>query len=165
MKNEFRHMMYWDDHVEARALATSSSGARTATRARTVRVSNTNCQCASVDFAVVPPDAYREYLVVRLWLADRSKWSGSVMAHLKLDSKLAWLPLFHGDPVTIRWTGQIKCPAASSVTGPQFALVRLNWKGKGEGTRSRFAGYCQSGRVASRPHASGSQYRRCHHSM
>jgi hypothetical protein len=97
----------------------------------TVRVFDVNCQCAGVDLAVVPHDVRTDFQIASILAAsplcpDAGR-IGAAIAHATFDRRLSWAPLLERD-------GGEKpdrtIPGADSATGPQTAIVRLNWKPK-----------------------------------
>lgn len=100
----------------------------------TVRVSDTNCQCAGVEVAAVKPYDFKDYAVVSaLAGGPLGPASGplAAIAHVTLDRRLAWSPLLDKDKdggakydVTI--------PAADPAAGTQPVIIRLAWNPKGE---------------------------------
>jgi hypothetical protein len=130
-----RHLIYWNDQLEVGAPGHYEFWCENRNEQPvTARVASVNCQCASVDYAVVPPDAQREYLVESA-LTGGPLGSGpaAVLAHLNFRQKLEWRPLYVVD------TGEKveQTVPAATAAGPQLAIVRLNWKGKGEvGTKT-----------------------------
>jgi hypothetical protein len=100
----------------------------------TVRVSGTNCQCAGVELAVVPPDAFRDYAVGSALAGGPlcpAAAPAAVLTHLALRARLTWEPLWRDSEPTER-----TIPAADRAAGTQFALVRLGWSGKAIGPKN-----------------------------
>src|SRR5687767_2417237 len=60
-----KHLWYWDSSVEAGAPGHFEFWCENRhPQPVKVNVSSTNCQCAGAEMAVVPPDAYRDYVVI-----------------------------------------------------------------------------------------------------
>jgi hypothetical protein len=126
-----KYLWYWDSTVEVAAPGHFEFWCQNRNpQPVTIRVPATNCQCAGAEMAVVPNDAYQEYAVLSA-LSGSPLWSApaalAAYAHVNFESKLTWLPLFKGGERPDQ-----TIPAANAASGPQFALVRLAWTGKGE---------------------------------
>jgi hypothetical protein len=126
-----KHLWYWDANIEVGAASHYEFWCQNRHQQPvSVRVHSTNCQCAGVEMAVVPPDAYQNYLLQSA-LAGSPLCPASAplaaMAHLQFGQRLTWEMLHQADAKSDRII-----PAADPVAGPQFALVRLGWTGKGE---------------------------------
>src|SRR5262245_49253557 len=65
-----KHLRYWESEIEVNASGHFEFLCQNRhPRPVSVRVPMTNCQCAGAELAVVPPDAYRDFLVTSA-LAD-----------------------------------------------------------------------------------------------
>jgi len=129
-----KHLWYWDPEVEVGEPGHFEFWCQNRhPQSVTLRVPTTNCVCAGVGMAVVPPDAYRDYLIGSALAGGPlcpAPGPAAVLAHLGLERRLAWVPLYK-DHERLDQT----IPAADANTGPQFTLVRLAWTGKGESGR------------------------------
>jgi hypothetical protein len=127
-----QHLRYWDPEVESGGVGHFEFWCQNkGSQPVHVNIRDTNCQCASVEFTVAPPDALGEYLVLSALGGGpltQAPGPGGAVAHVLLSKKLGWTPMFVSEFEKTEKT----IPAASERTGPQFAIVRLNWKGKGE---------------------------------
>src|SRR5262245_7867472 len=126
-----KHLRYWESEIEVNAAGHYEFLCQNRhPRPVTVRVPATNCQCAGAELAVIPPDAYRDYLITSA-LANGPLFPAptplAILAHVNFDRRLNWVPLMHKDD-----RHEQTVPAADPNTGPQFALVKLAWTGKGE---------------------------------
>ena len=130
-KSTPKYLWYWDSTVEVGAPGHFEFwGLNRHADPVTIRVPATNCQCAGAEMAVVPPDAYRDYAALSALAGSPLAGAPSplaALAHVRFNQSLNWLPLFKdGD------RPDQTIPAATTPTAPQFAIVRLAWKGKGE---------------------------------
>ena len=126
-----KHLRYWDSESEVGAPGHFEFLCQNRhPKPVIVRVPMTNCQCAGAELAVIPPDAYQQYLIESaVALGPLCPASGplAAFAHAGLNRRLTWGPLMKGED-----HHEQTVPAADASTGPQFALVRLGWTGKGE---------------------------------
>ena len=130
--SNLRHLYYWEANIEVGASGHYEFWCQNRNaQPVSVRVPLTNCQCAGVALAVVPPEVYKDYAVFSaLANGPLSAAPGPVSAivhALLLNSKLTWNPLNTGGEKF-----EQTIPAADPARGPQFALVRLGWAAKGE---------------------------------
>src|SRR5262249_16198846 len=125
-----RHLQYWNSDFEVGTPGHFEFWCQNRhEQPVTVRVPNTNCQCAGAEIAVVPQDAYRDYLAGSALASGPlcpARGPAGALVHLALDKRLIWAPLVHGEE---RYDQTV--PAASG-GNPQFALIRLTWMPKGE---------------------------------
>jgi len=125
-----RHLQYWDSDCEVGVAGHFEFWCQNRhEQPVTVRVPFTNCQCAGAEIAVVPQDAYRDYLVGSALTSGPlcpAPGPAGALVHLALDKRLTWSPLFHGED-----RKEQTVPAAAG-GNPQFALVRLSWTPKSE---------------------------------
>ena len=97
----------------------------------TIRVYDAYCQCAGLDVAAVPPDAFKEYAVESA-LAGGPLCPApaplAAFAHVALGRRLTWAAAqeSYGD----RHDQTI--PGADPAAGTQVAILRLGWKANGE---------------------------------
>ncbi len=126
-----KHLWYWDSTIEVGSPGHFEFWCQNKhDQPVTIWVPATNCQCAGAELSVVPPDAYQEYAVTSVLSASPfCPGAGPIaaLAHLQLNQRLTWLPLFKGDN-----RPEQTIPAANPSVGPQFAMVRMAWTGKGE---------------------------------
>jgi hypothetical protein len=126
-----KHLQYWESESEVGAPGHFEFLCQNRhSNPVTVRVPRTNCQCAGAELAVIPPDAYQEYLVhsaVALGPFCPAPGPLAALAHAGLDRRLTWGPLMKGED-----RHDQTVPAADPNSGPQFAFVKLAWTGKGE---------------------------------
>jgi hypothetical protein len=124
-----RHLTYWDSTAEVGVPGFYAYWCENPhQKPVAVRIPSTNCQCAGADLAVVPPDAYREYLLTSALAGSPlcpAPGPAAALAHLGLSRRLAWETLNHESERPER-----TIPPAHPQTGSQWALIRLNWKGK-----------------------------------
>lgn len=99
----------------------------------TVRVPAVNCQCAGVELAVVPPDAFRDYAVGSALAGGPlcpAPGPAAVLAQVALNRRLTWEHLYRdGDQF------ERVVPGAEPAAGTQVAVVRLGWTGKAIGPK------------------------------
>lgn len=131
VKEGLRHLYYWDSSIEVGAPGHYEFWCQNRNpEPVSVRVTRTNCQCAGVELAVIPPEAYKDYAACSaLANGPLSAASGpaSAIVHAVLNTKLSWKPLNVGGEKF-----EQTIPGADPTRGPQFGLVRLGWTGKGE---------------------------------
>ncbi|WP_020475480.1 hypothetical protein [Zavarzinella formosa] len=93
-----------------------------------------NCQCASVEYANMPPDALRDYAtasaIANCPLIGSPMPFNGALAQAIFAGKLNWKLLYNKDG---KEDGEV--PAAGPA-GPQMVGVRMNWSGKAEGPRT-----------------------------
>ncbi|HKB05574.1 MAG TPA: hypothetical protein VKD90_25340 [Gemmataceae bacterium] len=127
--NNLRHLTYWDASAEV-----GDSGyyafwcENPHQKPVTVRIPSTNCQCAGADLAAIPPDAFREYLLTSALAGSPlcpAPGPAAALAHLGLSRRLDWETLNNNADRPER-----TIPPAQPQAGSQWALIRLNWKGK-----------------------------------
>ncbi len=127
-----RHLFYWDANIEVGSPGHYEFWCQNRNAEPvSVRVPRTNCQCAGVELAVVPPEVYKEYAAMSALASGPlsvAPGPASAIVHaMVLKAKLTWKPLNTGTEVF-----EQTIPAANESRGPQFGLVRLAWTGKGE---------------------------------
>jgi hypothetical protein len=128
-----RHLYYWDPQVEMSAAGHFAFLCENRNpQPVTVRVPTTNCQCAGVDMAVLPSDVFRDYVIGSIYANSPlcpASAPTAALVNAALSGRLSWLPLFKDGE-----RNEQTIPAADPASGggPQFALIRLSWTGKGE---------------------------------
>jgi hypothetical protein len=124
-----RHLKYWDPDVEVGAPGQYVFWCQNRNdKPVIVRVPGVSCQCAGADLAIVPSDAYRDY-VVESAIAGGPLCPAFIptaaWTHLAFSRRLSWNVL-----IKVGQQGEATVPPADPMTGPQFALIRLFWSGK-----------------------------------
>jgi hypothetical protein len=135
--NSKRHLKYWDPDLEVGAPGHYAFWCQNRNdKPVVVRVPRVSCQCAGADLAIVPADAYRDYLIGSA-LAGGPLCSAFIptaaLTHVALSRRLDWNVLINPDQ---KQTLDGTVPPADPTTGPQFALVRLTWTGKAVGPKT-----------------------------
>jgi len=126
-----RHLYYWDSNIEVGASGHYEFWCQNRNaQPVSVRVPRTNCQCAGVELAVVPPDAYDEYAIRSALVGGPlcvAPGPEAILTHWALHQQLKWNVLNKGEEKL-----EQTIPPAQATNRPQFALIRLAWTGKGE---------------------------------
>jgi hypothetical protein len=95
-----------------------------------IRVSGVNCQCAGVEMAPVPREAFQDYVVTSALaggpLGAVAAGPVAAVAHAQLDGRLAWHTLKGKDQA------EQTLEAADPAAGTQVGIIRLTWEGRGE---------------------------------
>ncbi|HKB00743.1 MAG TPA: hypothetical protein VKD90_00925 [Gemmataceae bacterium] len=128
------HLKYWNPDLEVGAAGHYDFWCQNRHPTPvSVRVPAVNCQCAGVELAVVPPDAFRDYAVGSALAGGPfcpAPGPVAALAQVALNRRLTWEHLYRdGDQV------ERVVPGAEPAAATQFALVRLGWTGKAIGPK------------------------------
>lgn len=130
-KSTPKHLWYWDSTIEIGTPGHFEFWCQNRhPEPVTVHVPGTNCQCAGAELAVVPPEAYQDYLLTSAIAGGPLCPLGpaSAFVHAHFDRKLTWLPLYSAGASK----GEHVIPAPGTTGLPQFGIVRVGWTPKGE---------------------------------
>lgn len=109
----------------------------------TVRVFDVNCQCAGVEMATVPQDAFRDYAALSALAGGPigpAPGPLAAVAHATFGRRLQWNPLLANSE-----RHDQTLPGADPAAGSQMGIVRLGWTGKGEPGPKYIKAYLQAG--------------------
>src|SRR5262249_38806838 len=123
------HLKYWDGTAEVGADGRYAFWCENPhEQPVNVRITDTNCQCAGADMAVIPPGAYREYLASSALNGGPLCPAPGPAAALALAGLARRLP-WHELNIMGQHHADQTIPAATPGSS-QWALVRLKWNGK-----------------------------------